>query len=244
MHAEASSTHVKEWKCGHALFHEGLPLVYDLNYLRVGAGCEMTAQAVADKAEDLMGAPAFDHRKVVVDHEALAERWSPDFVDLGWKVDRHVVMVHRRDPDRSIDTSEVREMDESQAWPSRERFLRTYEWCNDDDIVAQMHAAYRIWMRAGSGTDLGIVRDGEAASFAMLWRHGKVAQIEDVATLEEHRNQGLSRAVVWRAVETAYEGGADLVFLIADVDDWPKGLYEKLGFDELAITHHFLKTNS
>jgi GNAT superfamily N-acetyltransferase len=151
-------------------------------------------------------------------------------------------MVHRREPDRIVDTSEVVEIEESRIWPSRERYLRTYEWCNDDDTASQMHAAYKAWMRAGNGIDLAVVREGEPVSFAVLWRRGSVAQIEDVATLEEHRGQGLSRAVVTRALDLAYQRDAELVFLVADADDWPRDFYAKLGFDELTNVHQFLKT--
>ena len=45
-------------------------------------------------------------------------------------------------------------------------------------------------------------------------------------------------------VEVARRRGCDLVFLVADEQDWPKTLYEKLGFEPVTTLHHFLKTNS
>jgi len=39
--------------------------------------------------------------------------------------------------------------------------------------------------------------------------------------------------VVLRAVDEARAAGCDLVFLHAELMDWPKRLYAKLGFDEI-----------
>jgi len=41
-----------------------------------------------------------------------------------------------------------------------------------------------------------------------------------VGTLEEHRGKGYASAVVLRAADEARRGGADLVFLVADAQDW------------------------
>jgi hypothetical protein len=45
---------------------------------------------------------------------------------------------------------------------------------------------------------------------------------------------------VSRALEEARDGGHDLIFLIADRDDWPRKLYEKLGFDEVGRIWEFV----
>jgi predicted GNAT family acetyltransferase len=66
-----------------------------------------------------------------------------------------------------------------------------------------------------------------------------VAQIEDVATLPAFRNRGLARAVVLEAAALARASGAELVFLVADENDWPKDLYGRLGFDQIGVEHVF-----
>jgi len=58
-------------------------------------------------------------------------------------------------------------------------------------------------------------------------------EVEDVGTLPEHRGRGYATAVVLAAIAAARADGAEFVFLVADLDDWPKELYRKLGFDEL-----------
>ena len=56
-------------------------------------------------------------------------------------------------------------------------------------------------------------------------------------TLPEFRNRGLARSVVSKAIEEGRRIGADLVFLTADANDWPKELYRKLGFDEIGYLY-------
>ena len=73
--------------------------------------------------------------------------------------------------------------------------------------------------------------DGVDACITTLYSDGAVAQIEDVATLRDYRRRGLARATVTMAIDAALEMGHELVFIVADDDDWPKDLYERLGFD-------------
>ena len=68
-----------------------------------------------------------------------------------------------------------------------------------------------------------------------------MAQVEDVATLEAYRGRGLARATVSRAIEEARRAGADPIVIMADLDDWPWRLYEKLGFDRVAVEYTLLR---
>jgi ribosomal protein S18 acetylase RimI-like enzyme len=81
---------------------------------------------------------------------------------------------------------------------------------------------------------------GDVAAYCELYSDGSTAQIENVLTLERFRNRGLARAVVSKALGEARAAGHDLVFLIADRDDWPKELYWKLGFDVVGRIWEFL----
>ena len=217
--------------------------MYDLNFLRLEKTTDdLSVDALIEEAERIQS--RLGHREIWVEDESVGRELEPDFKARGWKVNRHIVMVHRRPADRVADTAEVKEFDEAKMWPTRAEYLRTYEWCRDDETVAQMHGAYRVWMSACNGRDFGIERDGRPVSFAMLWTDGETAQIEDVATLEAYRNQGLSRSVIGKALEEAQAGGSTLVFLVADSEDWPKELYGKLGFDTVGELYYFVKVNS
>ena len=80
--------------------------------------------------------------------------------------------------------------------------------------------------------------DGEVGAYCELYSDGQTAQIENVFTLDRFRKRGLARAVVSKALEVAQ--GHDLIFLIADQDDWPKELYRKLGFDDVGLIWEFI----
>ena len=58
----------------------------------------------------------------------------------------------------------------------------------------------------------------------------RVATVEAVATLRDHREQGLARAAVCAAMRAAGAWHADLIVVPADADDWPQLLYASLGF--------------
>ena len=105
-----------------------------------------------------------------------------------------------------------------------------------------MLADFRTVAAARAGTRFFAVElDGVIAAYCELYLHAGAAQVEDVNTLEAWRNRGAGRAVVLAAVAAARAAGADLVWLVADADDWPKGLYEKLGFEPLATSWQFTK---
>ena len=200
----------------------------------------VSAAELADEAEEVMAPLGYTHRRIWIPDEDLGAALAPAFLELGWEVDVHVAMVHRREPDRSSDTSQVQEIGAA-AWEGREKQLRSYPWCDDDDLVPEMRALYDRLLKAGNGKDFAIVEDGLAISFALLFSRGEIGQIEDVATLEEYRGRGLSRTVVYEAFEQSL-AQPDLTFLIADANDWPKDFYEKLGFDAVGLYYYFLKT--
>jgi ribosomal protein S18 acetylase RimI-like enzyme len=80
--------------------------------------------------------------------------------------------------------------------------------------------------------------NGAVVSYADLYQDGADAQVEDVGTLPEQRGRGYATAVILAAIAEARRAGAEFIFLVADMDDWPKELYRRLGFDELG---HYTK---
>jgi predicted GNAT family acetyltransferase len=70
----------------------------------------------------------------------------------------------------------------------------------------------------------------------MLYSDGTVAQVEDVYTVPEERNRGHARKLVTKATEVARASGHELVFIVADADDWPQHLYRRIGFAPIGRT--------
>ncbi|MDP9393173.1 MAG: GNAT family N-acetyltransferase, partial [Actinomycetota bacterium] len=75
--------------------------------------------------------------------------------------------------------------------------------------------------------------DGHVVSRADLYLRDGVAQVEEVATEPAARGRGLASALVVEAVRRARSAGAELVFLVAEADDWPEKLYRRLGFSDV-----------
>jgi GNAT superfamily N-acetyltransferase len=71
-----------------------------------------------------------------------------------------------------------------------------------------------------------------------------IGQIESVMTLKPFRKRGLAKAVVTRALEESLRAGSEVTFITADVHDFPKDIYEKLGFETAGRMWDFLLTES
>ncbi len=222
---DETSTKTTTWRFGRALFHEDFPDFYDHNFLRVerpvGAA---TARELAAEADELLA--GFAHREIVVGDEADGERLAPGFADLGWRTERLLYQVRRREPDGPAPMA-VREVSIDEAMPFREE-----TWRRPYGAAAVPLAAFGRVLAERIGARFFVAEvDGAMAAGCELYQHDGVAQIETVDTLEEFRGRGLARSVVLEATEAALASGADLILIVADDDDWPKQLYAKLGFD-------------
>jgi GNAT superfamily N-acetyltransferase len=225
---------------GVALLDPALPGVWSRNFLLANTELEASAGELAAEADRLLGEAGVRHRKVEVFDADAGARLEPGFRALGWNAECDVIMVARRDPDRRLDTSLVEEVTVDELVPAW-----TDGWRADPDIVGE-DVARQLVENKRRLSDVVDTRffatreEGEVASYCELYSDGSAAQIENVLTLERFRNRGLARAMVSRALDEARDGGHDLVFLLADRDDWPRKLYEKLGFDEVGHIWEFV----
>lgn len=225
-------TEVFEW--GTALFHSDFPNVYDLNYLRVEDGeSRPTADALAAEAERIQGGAGLRHRKVRVTDEGLGRDVEEGFEKLGWNRERTVVMAHHREPDQRPATGSATRIDLNQMRRARELSLRQEPEKKSESEIRQLVDCARLMEESIGARFYGARAGDEIASTCELYSDGATAQIEAVITLEQHRNKGLARAVVMAALDDAVAEGHDLVFLVADDDDWPQELYRKLGFEAI-----------
>lgn len=212
---------------GLAVFDDELPLRYDSNHLLVD---ELPAAVSADDlAEE---ARWLDRPAIMVRDQPTGERLVPGFQRLGWTIHRGLVMTHRRQPERTADTKLVREVDEAALRPARRSQLAGEPWATPE-VVEQLLDAKLAIARAVAARFFAVSVDGQVASYVDLYHDARTAQIEDLATLEQHRGRGYASALVLRALQEARRAGCDLIFLVADAEDWPKALYRRLGFDEL-----------
>jgi ribosomal protein S18 acetylase RimI-like enzyme len=231
---------IEPFRFGTAVFTPDLPLRYDSNYLLVETlPDDASATELVEEAERVQGAAGLEHRLLFFRNAVLGERFAPELVALGWRCDRHVLMAQHRQPEPTVDTRVVSEVTEAALRDAREHQIRSYPWGTPEVAQQLLDAKRRIPIDARF---FAVISDGAVASFGDLYIDGDIAQVEDVATVPELRGRGYASAVVLRAVEEARAAGAELVFLVADAEDWPKELYRRLGFDEIGVNLKLIRT--
>jgi GNAT superfamily N-acetyltransferase len=236
---ETAAERIERVPLGSAVFTDSLPVVWSLNLLRVEeAGA--SAEEIAAEADRLQGGAGLEHRRVAIQDEDAGRDLEEGFTALGWKPDVFLFMVPRREPNRSVDTNGVVEVEREALRPIREAILG--EWLGDLDgeVLRQIGESDRRFAEAGNARHFAVVVGGEPVSSTDLFSDGRTAQIEDVGTLPDHRGAGYASAVVMKALEEARAMGHDFIFLIADARDWPKEMYRRLGFDSIGEKYAFL----
>ena len=238
----SSATRIEACRWGQAFFNEKFPIKWDMNYVRIDDP-EATPEAAAEEVERVQGEAALKHRKVHVDDEALGAKLAPGFADLGWKVTKIVAMARYHLDRTRAKPLPVEEMTDAELRPYMERWDRSNHEI-DQAEVDQLAGARAHLMEAVKGTNFAALIDGDVAGWCEYYTNGDVAQVENVCTFEEYRNRGVASSVVMTGIERAEASGAGLVFLLADEEDWPKALYEKMGFEPVGYIYEFLKTDS
>jgi ribosomal protein S18 acetylase RimI-like enzyme len=216
---------------GEAVFDEAVPRRLDSNYLHVKR--EADAETIQAEAERLK------RRMIHVSDSELGERLAPHFKEQGWLIRRHVVMAQLREPAREADLTVVSEVEEPMLRAARYEVVTGEPWAKPE-VMEQLFAAKALIGQRVTARHFAVVLYGKVVSYTDLYQDGADAQIEDVGTLQEHRKRGYASAVILTAIGEARKAGAEFVFLVADLEDWPKELYRRLGFDELGYYVKFI----
>ncbi|HYH57630.1 MAG TPA: GNAT family N-acetyltransferase [Thermoleophilaceae bacterium] len=143
----------------------------------------------------------------------------------GWNSRRIEVLAWRRDPPPRSDAVEQVDLD-TQA-PVQAAINREVGF--DEELVTQLDDANRRREQRTGKRSFGRMVSGRAVALADLYSDGTVSQVEDVATLPDHRRRGHGREVVLHAVAMAT--GHDLIFLVAGEANAP--WYERMGFERV-----------
>jgi ribosomal protein S18 acetylase RimI-like enzyme len=227
---------VVETRVGPALFNDTYSTIWFVNVLRVEQPGGATVEEIAAEADRVQAELA--HRRVILPPGAAV--LEEGFRRIDWKPDHFLFMVYRGGGEPA-DTARVKEIEPGRLRRLREEIIREWQPDADEKTVSEMNAADLLQVKAANSRIFGIVEDGEVVSSAQLFADGGTAQVEDVATLPAYRGRGHAKALVTRAVEEAVAGNHEFVFLVADGGDWPKKLYNRLGFEEVGSRFAFLK---
>ncbi len=174
---------------------------------------------------------ALQHRRVVVEDEVEGERLADGFRDRGWEVDTTVYMALREPRDREPDASLAAEVSAHEQRAVERRTLSQEPFAKDPEVREMLVDARAARQATVDECRLiGGMADGGHVGNTTVYIEGDIAQVEDVATLRAYRGRGVARAMVSLATDIARESDADLIWIAADDNDWPKELYAKLGF--------------
>jgi ribosomal protein S18 acetylase RimI-like enzyme len=228
---------VEEFDWGRLIYNPNTAAIWSSNYLEVHS-TDLDAEALAALAEEVQAPRGIEHRDVVPVDPRHGEQLVPGFEALdGWETMRSVYMVLRREPDREARAAE--EVPRAAVETVRR------EVAEDDPDFTREAIDQRPLRDArldavSNGRWFAAPADGEPGSACVLYERDGVGQVETVITKPEARNRGLATAVVLAAVRGSREAGHELTFIVADADDWPWKLYERLGFDRVGEYSSFL----
>ncbi|MEU6717216.1 GNAT family N-acetyltransferase [Nonomuraea sp. NPDC046802] len=230
---------------GFAVLDERYPGSHDDNKLIVPSweGTDSEAASMLLKAADEVLA-ARAHRLVCVDDDRLGTALAPAFAAAGYTHETNLIMAYHGapSPSPSPPPSRVERLELAELLPVLRRDWRHTLPEASDEVVDGLARRVEARLLGADKVSFHGVRapDGQIAARADLYAHEGVAQIEGVFTGAAHRGQGHARTLMTALLAEA--AGAELVFLVADADDWPKDFYSRLGFRLLGRTHSFLRT--
>ena len=140
---------------GSALLTPALPLVWQLNALRV-EDLEAAPADLAEEADRVLA--AYGHRKLVVHDAELGERLARPLAASGWNVLRLLVMVHERRPKREQPAGAGAELDRKTGAAGLAAFRREQPFGWQEQAVDQLAGMDERYDRAASGRNFGSPR--------------------------------------------------------------------------------------
>ncbi len=213
-----------------------LPEVWAVNLLHItGPASPHELIVLADEQQAML---AF--RRLRVEPEATALELAAAVTGAGWRVDREVYMALMGQPTPSAGAEAVVELSDDQVAKLMRRWLKEdfpdVEPSRLDQVDEYGRREGKLW----GERSFGILDDlGEPASITKLRLRRGIAWVEDVYTVPEERNRGFARALVTYAATLARAAQPELTFIIADDNDWPKYLYESVGFRPVGVVWAF-----
>ena len=224
---EGSTTRARPFAHGVAYFTPAHPTKWDLNLLVVEDASQASAEELIAEAERLQAPAGLRHRKIEI-HQG-GDAFVDAFKAAGWSAERLISMLLRPGADqRGEANAEVREVefpavrDLMEQWYGEAMSAAEARDLGDADADTAQTSRARFFLTE---------RDGLPAACCMLLPGDGLGQVEEVYTAKPFRGKGLASAVVRAAIAAAQERGDDLIMIMADGDDWPQRLYERLGFE-------------
>jgi ribosomal protein S18 acetylase RimI-like enzyme len=239
--AERAASRIEPFVYGRVFFNDNFPRVWDMNFARVETQPPSWSELVRE-VDDIQGRAGLAHRRINLPDDPWVPALGDDARAQGWQFTTLIYMLRTSEGDRT-NRGRAREVDYADVRPLRHEMARREPWGGDNpEDITQVLDGVRSWVGLVDGRFFAASVDGRFVAATDLYRGRGLVQIEDVNTLEEYRNQGLATDVVLEAIAAAQRDDPDVaVFLVADENDWPKALYERLGFETVGRDYTVLK---
>src|SRR3954471_12637608 len=227
---EAGALQRQEFPGGVAYYNKELPLVWDVNFVRVDHPAVDLVGAV-EKLQNGQG-----HRKVLIEDPALLEAQSPELIGAGYA--RRDLVALAREPGGRLDP-DVRELPYEAVKAFRFEVHMEQLTPPREDVADQVGRVHDRTHGVTGERWLVIHADGEPAGHLIVYSDDGLAQIEDVGVLNRFRGRGLAKRLIQHALELLAPDH-DTVFITAETDDWPHSFYRRLGFEHVEDRADFL----
>jgi ribosomal protein S18 acetylase RimI-like enzyme len=238
-----SSAVVQQFDWGRLIVNPETSALWTDNFLEAApaAGADQLAAA----ADELLGGRGMEHRYVVPSDPEHGEELTPRFRELGWEIDRGLYMVHTQEAERSapaaVEVPRTKVEGVRRAVAEDDPLAESLSPDFAREAIEQQSIKDERLDRTANGRWFAAPPDEAPGAACVLYELDSVGQVETVGTLPERRGQGLASAVVLAAVEASHRAGHELTFIVAEADNWPWQLYERLGFDRVGEAPSFLR---
>jgi GNAT superfamily N-acetyltransferase len=239
--AVATSEKVVDHDWGRAFLSPSLPLVWDASWILIERP-GMTAEEVIAAADASLA--AYGHRTVAIRDEAEGARLAAEIAAAsGWEAETNLYMPWQQESGRDPG-SPVRETPLADRESLRRELIRSEFPPGTPEVeetTEQLLEMSRRYSKA-AGDHWFSTPPEQPASICCLMSRGEIGQIESVGTLASARGRGYAQAAVLGALTASREAGHEVTFLVAEAEDWPRLMYEKLGFRTCGRMHVLRKT--
>ncbi len=213
--------------------HPTLPHVSHLNTLVLRAPMDADeAEALAEKHQ---GDLAF--RRLVADDDALAA----ELAARGWSDDPLLLLGRSGALEPPAADALAEEVPYGHVRGLRDEWLRSEPWAEGEQDIRDAHEADRRLFSATPTRAFAVFEDGRPLAYALLLDGGRDGMLEDVYTTPSARGRGLGTAVIAAVLHAARAERHELVFVPTDAEGRSRPLYERLGFEPLAIVRRMMK---
>lgn len=228
------ASEVQRLPIGVARLSPELPHCFGLNAVQVTR--PVAPSELCKTVKTVFAATGIPYRKVVTTLPMAAWVLAPALYDRRWSADRLLYMLHDRLTSIPVSPLGFREVDVD-AWSDcGTSFVADKEWGHSADVQHDMAVRdRRLAERAGARFILS--EDGSAGCH--VYRHGPIAQIEELYVLSSYRGRGLGTGLMAAALAACAD--AQVVFLVAYANNWQQEWYGRLGFTPAATRWEWLR---